>query len=184
MVDSLTEKHVHPREHMRRHIHEIFKVDDTHGIEVFVLIQMIAHLSETLDCQNDSDTELSGPRWRLMLRLLIEETRGNCPGITPTELSQTQSVSKNTVSALLRGLEAQGLIKREVDANDYRVFRIRLTDQGRDLILTSGPVRIAALNDLTGGLSLEECDQLTALLDKLAQPLVHQMFKSKSKEKA
>jgi DNA-binding MarR family transcriptional regulator len=165
------------RETLRRQMTELLNVEDIRGIEVFSLINVIANLSEALDCQSCSEIELSGPRWRLMLRLLMEEKRGNTQGITPTDLSQSQRVSKNTISSLLRGLEEQGLIAREVDSRDYRVFRIRLTDQGRAMILNNAPVRIESLNRLTSGLSLEECEQLTLLLEKLAQPLMAQAFK-------
>lgn len=53
------------------------------------------------------------PRWGLLMRLYIEEVSGNMSGLSPSQLSHYQHVSKNTVSALLRGLEEQGLIARQ-----------------------------------------------------------------------
>ncbi len=92
---------------------------------------------------------------------------GKPEGITPTELSHFQRVSKNTISALLRGLEEQGLIQRNLDSEDLRVFRIQLTDAGRALVLNTAPNRIAGLNKLLSGLNPEEREQLILLLEKL-----------------
>ncbi len=152
--------------HMRSQMKAIFGVDDTSGVELFSTIRRLAYLSEALECQFPEDLELSGPRWRLMLHLLADENLGGA-GLNPTAISQRQRVSKNTISALLRGLEEQGLIQRELDPRDYRTFRIRLTPAGRDLIHTTAPQRLAHMNELAAGLSTEERDQLITLLDKL-----------------
>jgi DNA-binding MarR family transcriptional regulator len=106
-----------------------------------------------------------------MMRLLVEEEMGNPEGVTPTVLSHFQRVSKNTVSALLRGLEEQGLIQRDLDPADLRVFRIQLTNAGRELVLKTTPRRIEWINELLGGLEPEERVQLAALLEKLSRTL-------------
>ena len=130
------------RDHVHTHIHDqlktLFNIEDSSGMELFIMLQRVAHLSRLLDAQSGDDLELSGPRWRLLLRLLIEEEQGNSAGLTPTVLSQSQRVGKNTISALLRGLEAQGLIQRTLDSADLRTFRIQLTQAGRDYLRGSG----------------------------------------------
>lgn len=160
------------REHLRSYVKNFFDLEDTSGIEIFSMIQILANLSENLGVQLGDDIELSGPRWRLMLRLLIEEKRGNAQGITPTALSHSQRVSKNTISALLRGLEDQGLIRRNLDAKDFRVFRIQLTDTGREWIIKSAPRRIEGLNRLLADLLPEEREQLAGLLMKLSHSMM------------
>jgi DNA-binding MarR family transcriptional regulator len=97
---------------------------------------------------------------------------GNGTGLTPTALSQTQRVSKNTISSLLRGLEAQGFIRRTLDADDLRTFRIQLTPAGRAYLRSTAPGRMEELNRFLSGLSLEEKGQLTALLEKLQRTLL------------
>ena len=138
------------------------------------MLQRAAHLSMLLDTQLDDDRELSAPRWRLLLRLLIEEALGNSAGISPTVLSRSQRVSKNTISALLRGLEAQGLIQRTLDAADRRAFRIQLTQDGRDYLHSTAPRRIEGLNRLPSALTPQEREQLTLLLEKLQRSLAEQ----------
>ncbi|MCU0521008.1 MAG: MarR family transcriptional regulator [Anaerolineae bacterium] len=165
------------RAHARIHerLSEIFQIDDTRGLRLFGALQHVAHLSRSLDSQLGEDLELSGPRWMLLLRLLIVESLGETDGLTPTVLSQTQRVSKNTISALLRGLEAQGLIERRTDPADLRAFRIHLTDAGRDYVRSTAPGRIASLNALLAGLDLQEQDHLVELLEKLRRSLMERV---------
>ena len=59
--------------------------------------------------------------------------------MSPTHLSRCQSVSKNTISSLIGGLEEQGLVERELDRDDKRVFRIHLTDAGRQAVRRPRP---------------------------------------------
>ena len=163
---------------VRRQIHDhlktLFDIEDSTSAELFVMLQQVAHLSRLLDDQPSSDLGLSGPRWRLLLRLRIEESLGDHAGLNPTVLSQSQRVSKNTISALLRGLEAQGLIQRTLDTADLRAFRIQLTQAGRDYLHNTTPRRLEGLNRLFSGLDRQEQAQLTLLLEKLQSSLLEQ----------
>jgi DNA-binding MarR family transcriptional regulator len=103
---------------------------------------------------------------------------GRTEGITPTFLSHMQNVGKNTISSLVRGLEDQGLIQRENDSADRRIYRLKLTDAGRKLIVEQAPRHIEYLNSMVSGLSDEEQTQLIELLDKLLKSLlVHSNLK-------
>ena len=96
---------------------------------------------------------------------------GVTAGVTPTHLSRIRNVSKNTISALLRGLEEQGLIERALDPEDRRGFRIRLTEAGRDLVRSTSPQHLARLNLLASGLTPDEQRQLVELVRKLYRSL-------------
>ena len=100
------------------------------------------------------------------MRLFGKEKLGEL-AVSPTDLSRTQQVSRNTISAHLRALEEQGLIEREVDREDLRQFRIRLTTSGRALIESTMPSYLAFLDDLAGDLTPDEREQLRTLLRKL-----------------
>jgi DNA-binding MarR family transcriptional regulator len=160
------------RKHIREQVRMLFGIEESSGMELFFLLQSVAHLSRMLDGRLGDDKELSGPRWRLLLRLLIEERRGDSAGCTPTELSQSQFVGKNTISALLRGLEAQGLIQRKLDAADLRTFRIQLTQSGREYLRGAAPARVENLNRLFSGLDREEQARFTDLLERLRRSLL------------
>jgi DNA-binding MarR family transcriptional regulator len=99
--------------------------------------------------------------------LLAHEQKSGPQGVTPTALSRFQGVSRNTISSLLRGLEEQGYVERTLDPHDYRVFRIRLTNAGREVVRSLAPERVAFMNQLAAGLSLAEREELIRLLEKL-----------------
>jgi len=159
------------RTRIHDHIKTHFGIDDTSGLELFVLLQRTAHMIRQFDTQLNEETEVSGPRWRLLLGLYIDEKMGNSDGLTPTAISHAQRVSKNTISVLLRGLEAQGLVQRTLDTADLRTFRIQLTPAGRAYLDETVPNRMNNLNHLLSGFEPEEQAQLTALLAKLQRAL-------------
>ena len=151
------------RLHIRERMHALTGQNDFTGVEIAGLVRMVANQYEAL---GEQQNHLSGPRWGLLLRLMTEEDRGN-QHATPTYLSRCQNVSKNTISSLLRGLEDQGLITRQLDEDDRRIFRITLTPQGRRLIQETAPARIERMNQLVSQLSPDELAQLNGLLAKL-----------------
>ncbi|MHB0877800.1 MAG: MarR family winged helix-turn-helix transcriptional regulator [Anaerolineae bacterium] len=148
------------------------------GVELFRRIQLAAHLHDTLLEGPLRDADVSGARWSLLLRLYLDEVVDSGRGTSPTQLSHTQRVSKNTISALLRGLEKQGLIERTLDQTDRRSFRIRLSPAGREFVREATPVHLARLNELATGLTPDELQQLTELLDKLTHSLFERAWAS------
>lgn len=141
------------------------------GLELFRLVKMVAHRFEAMVETGLQDSDLTGPRLFLLIRLLAAEKLGGESGISPTELSHHQRVSKNTISALLRGLEEQGYIERRIDPEDKRAFRISLTDTGREVVQRHAKVHLAEMNRIADGLTPEERAQLLSLLRKLLQTL-------------
>ena len=162
------------RAHLRERLHALTGEDRTSGMEIASLIRMIGNQYESLGDQADFCGGLSAQRWGLLLRLAMEEDRGNHE-TTPTQLSRSQNVTKNTISALLRGLEDQGLITRELDTDDRRIFRIQLTPAGRELVRSTAPQRISQLNQFVSHLNPAEQTQLIDLLGKLYCSLVKEM---------
>jgi DNA-binding MarR family transcriptional regulator len=164
------------RAHLRERLHALTGEDHSSGMEIAHLIRVIGNQYETIGDQEvcPGGGGISAPRWALLMRLAAEEDHGNHE-TTPTELSRSQNVTKNTISALLRGLEDQGLISRELDADDRRVFRIRLTPAGRELLRSTAPQRIAQLNQFASHLNSQEQNQLIDLLGKLYCSLVKEM---------
>lgn len=52
-------------------------------------------------------------------------------------LAEREQISKSSVTRLVVKLENMGLVRREVDANDGRSWRVALTERGRHLLATS-----------------------------------------------
>jgi DNA-binding MarR family transcriptional regulator len=147
-------------------------ISELHGVELVRLIHRIANTYESITSERMSGDNLSEPRWHLLIRLWIMERLG-APCVRPTQLSKSQQVSKNTISAHLRALEEQGLIERELDRKDRRQFRIRLSDRGRALVQAATPGHVRYLNGLTADLTPAEIDQLLELLHRLHRSLVN-----------
>ena len=169
------------REHFKDILQKRFNISDGSGLELLMTLHRVANLSNIFDSQGQEHEGLSGPRWWLLMRLFFEEEMGNKDGLTPSFLSHSQRVSKNTISALLRGLEEQGFINRIMDANDLRIFRIQLTPAGREMIMRSAPGRIESLNSLYSVLDNEERDELQNILNKLNKTLMDRHCTGKGK---
>jgi DNA-binding MarR family transcriptional regulator len=67
---------------------------------------------------------------RLSLLGAIARAEGQA---TPSMLAESESMRSSNLAALLRDLEAEGLITRVPDRKDGRMVRVRLTRAGRDL---------------------------------------------------
>jgi DNA-binding MarR family transcriptional regulator len=137
------------------------------GAQIARLVRLVANQYETHSACRSAEIDLSGPRLDVLMRLLWRQRCGETAGLTPTELSLDQRISRNTVSALLRGLEDQGLIERRLDPADRRVFRIVLSQAGLDLVNEHAPRSIDHLNTLVSDFSPAECSRLIELLGKL-----------------
>jgi DNA-binding MarR family transcriptional regulator len=74
---------------------------------------------------------LSYAKFRLLMSLLISEELDGGGSLNPSEISSQQGTSRNTISALIKDLEDESLLVRELDQDDRRKFNIRLTDAGR-----------------------------------------------------
>jgi DNA-binding MarR family transcriptional regulator len=148
-------------------VRSLARDEDTTGVELMSLVRIVANQFGAVVDEQLGEIGLSGPRWTLLLRLMAEGRRNDGQGSSPTHLSRCQNVSKNTISALLRGLEEQGFVERALDSQDRRVFRIHLTDAGQELIQTTATENIHYFNHLVSGLSAAERSQLIELLAKL-----------------
>lgn len=167
------------REAIRKMVHGLAGDLDVGGVELMARVRMIANQYDAVVDSQLRASDLSGPRWDLLFRLMAEEQDESSDGISPTHLSRCQNVSKNTISALLRGLEDQGLVERALDPADRRAFHIRLTEAGRVLVHTTVPEHLAFLNTLAADLTPEDRDQLLALLDRLHRSIVQRIGDSR-----
>ncbi len=155
------------RQRIHAHLSDLTGREDLQGLEIAGLIRRLSNAYEIWHERHMADCDLSGPRLGLLIRLEWEERRGNQNGVRPTELSLNQRVSRNTISALLNGLEERGLIERRLDPEDRRAFRIRLTDRGRQIVTEHAPRLIDYHNRLAAALTQAEQNQLVDLLTRL-----------------
>ena len=96
------------------------------------LLGQVVRMSNQLVNASERQLARTGLTWaklRLLMHLLRCEKFGK-RGVAPSELSDLQSISRNTVSELINSLERDGLIRRELDSSDRRKFLIHLTPKG------------------------------------------------------
>lgn len=89
---------------------------------------------------------------------------GSC---TSSELAEQEMVSRATMHHVLKGLEADGLVRREPDRHDGRRQLVRLTRRGRAAIRTAHQARIAWLAQLATGMDAASLASAARVLDTL-----------------
>ena len=99
---------------------------------------------------SDVETGLSPSRLSVLSVLVFGGPR------TPSELAAAEQVRLPTISALVRGLEGDGLVRRARDPADGRVVRLSATAKGRRILERGRERRLDNLEELLDSLSREE----------------------------
>lgn len=93
-------------------------------------------------------------------------------GITMGSLTRRLLVSGGNVTGVVDRLEREGLVARQVDAADRRVYRVALTASGRALFKNMAEEHEAWVSELFEGLDPAEMSRSTALLEDLRHRMV------------
>ncbi|HET9675113.1 MAG TPA: MarR family transcriptional regulator [Gaiellaceae bacterium] len=99
---------------------------------------------------SDVETGLSPARLSVLSVLVFGGAR------TPSELAAAEQVRLPTISALVRGLEEDGLVRRAPDPDDGRAVRLSATAKGRRILQSGRERRLDNLEELLEPLSREE----------------------------
>lgn len=100
------------------------------------------------------------------LCVLVALRRAEAP-MLPSELGDDLAVTRANVSGLLRGLEEQGLIRREIDVSDRRRTLVHLTPSGLTILDQAWPIYEESVTGGFSPLTVEEQSTLLALLQRL-----------------
>lgn len=130
-------------------------------------MRVVAHLLYQLGESNLAESGLSYAQYRILFMLHLAEEMESAPGLTPSEISDRQGTSRNTISSLIRSLEDESLIRRELDAQDRRKFNIQLTEAGRALVQERARKHMRMVDAIFGALEVEEMDTLSTLLRRI-----------------
>src|SRR4051812_1373956 len=77
-----------------------------------------------------------------------------------TELARIEQVKPPTMTKVVAGLEAAGLVRRRADAGDARAVRLQATARGTKLLQDGRRRRVERLAAVLQGLALDELDVL------------------------
>jgi DNA-binding MarR family transcriptional regulator len=136
--------------------------------ELAFVSRTIHHMGE----QSVDDAGLSFAQYRVLLHLFFAEQMGDREQLNPSEISERQGVSRNTMSAFIRSLEEDGLVTRALDAEDRRRFNISLTESGRSVARDYVHDHLATIGRCFSALSADEQATLSHLLQKLGSHVV------------
>jgi DNA-binding MarR family transcriptional regulator len=167
--------HRHPRDGEGRKwflefIRRVSPSADPTSVMLFGQIARANHLLEHA-AEKNLGGQLTWAKFRLLMNLGRGEHHGAAAGMQPSELSDAQGVSRNTVSALIASLEGDGLITRELHSTDRRRFVIRLTPEGRKVLKTKLDGQFRFVTHCFDSFSATERQALLDLLVRLNQDL-------------
>ena len=106
---------------------------------------------------------LSVSEWRTMAVL------GPVKALSASEIVEQSSMDKVTVSRAIKGLQAHGFLKRDVDNNDKRRAVLKLTQAGIDAFGELVPLVKQVEKDCLQGLTTEERQTLISLMHRVRQ---------------
>jgi DNA-binding MarR family transcriptional regulator len=106
----------------------------------------------------DEATGLSGPRLSALSVVVFAGP------VTLTELAAAEQVKPPTMTRLVQGLEAEGLVRRRADAEDGRVSRVEATPRGRKILLDGRARRVEMLSGILASLEPADRDDLQRAL--------------------
>ena len=133
--------------------------------EFQVLSRTIYHLNE----QSVTIPGLSFAQYRVLLHLFFAEQMDDCGELNPSEISNRQGVSRNTMRSFIRNLEEEGFVERRLDPHDRRRFNISLTDTGRALVSEHARHHLETIGQCFRVLTTEEQEMLHQLLTKVRE---------------
>jgi len=106
--------------------------------------------------------ELTIPQWRVMAVLGLEA------GLSANEVGERTAMDKVTVSRAMAGLVQAGRVVRQVDREDRRRVRLRLSARGRTIYSEIVPRARALERELLSTLTPRDVTALDRLLDILS----------------
>ncbi len=133
--------------------------------ELGFVARSIYHVGE----QSVGGVGLSLAQYRVLMHLFFAEEMGDGRELNPSEISDRQGVSRNTMSSFIRNLEEEGLVERRLDLADRRRFNISLTENGRTLVTDYARHHLATIAACFSALTPAEQETLSELLHKVGE---------------
>lgn len=85
------------------------------------------------------------------------------------EIGEDLGVTSAAVSQMLERLVQNGLVLRDVDPEDRRAKRVRLTERGEAIVRGTMEARQRWFNALAGMMNADECAEAADVLEQLAE---------------
>jgi len=125
----------------------------------------IVTATQQLIARGVDDPLISTSSWRVIALLAEHGT------MTVKALAEAAAIERTSVSRLVMRLEDAGLIQRGDNPHDGRSSHLLLTEAGQRLYETLVPIAQEAMAHALGGLSPEQLQCLTDMLDQMLSNL-------------
>ncbi len=141
------------------------RIRDDHHLSVRLWLRMLSctnHIESYVRQKLQGSFAITLPRFDLMAQLERAPQ-----GLKMSELSQRMMVTGGNVTGITDGLEKEGLVLRDVDPADRRVYRVTLTAEGQRQFRRMAAEHEQWVIGLFDGMSEREKQQLVELLGTL-----------------
>lgn len=128
--------------------------DDLYAFHSYLNVHANADLLDAIQREQLSFTQLR----------LLERLRGGRRRPTIRQAAATMYVTPAGASRIIDSLAQRGLIRRDVDDDDFRSKRIIITDRGEQAIARLHAVRRDHVHTFVRGLDADELEQLRAAM--------------------
>ena len=107
---------------------------------------------------------ITGAQFNVLILLYAQTEDGT---MSQSDLGRLLTVHRSNVTGLVDRLESQGLVRRQDDERDRRVYRIALTEEGRDKARRAEQLYLERIHALMGGLEPREWRALSDALGRI-----------------
>lgn len=136
---------------------------------IYNLLKEVFFLIDDGDRHLFGQFNLSVPRFYILWHL------GNEPGISSRRLSELMICDKSNITRLSKGLEADGLLRRQPHESDGRALRLYLTEAGETVREQALAAHLAYNAQRLQDCSIEDQDALQQQLLCLKESLMEQL---------
>lgn len=133
------------------------------AVEAFLNLLRVA--SDVLDATEEYFAEHGTSQGRFTVLCLLN--RNPETPLCPADLADRAGVTRATMTGLLQGLEAEGLLKRTSCSDDKRMFYVELTNKGRRYLDNILPDWFRRLGELMDGVTEKERVTMLKSLEKV-----------------
>jgi len=129
------------------------------------LIYDVAQLVRRQADQRARSHGMTRAQWAVLARLERE------PGITQSQLAALTDVEPITIGRLVDRLQANGLLDREPDPADRRIWHLRLTPKSAPILKQIAAFRRQLHEDMADGLDAQALNTLVTCLQHMRRKL-------------
>ena len=148
---------------LKKQVNLVNQFDERSAEAVFDAIHTVMHMYRSMQLRGlrGVDYELTHMEYKAMGFFARH------PGASQSELAAHSGRDKAQLARLLRGLRDKKLLDAQLDETDRRSTRLKLTDEGVNVIHSLQAMGAEVSGQAVAGMSEDECAQLLSLLKRI-----------------